>query len=116
MNIIGPFPGLVEAVAGTSPGPAPRYTIQVFDPAKKPQTFEGVRPQTFWWDQLAVDEDGAKMVGKVVTCYYMDRRLVADFVPPPLVGPCTGTESALLGALMSRLAALEAKIAAMEAA
>lgn len=111
MNIIGPFPGLVEAVTGTTPGPSPGYTIQVFDPAKKPQTFTGVRPQTFWWDQLAVDEDGAKMVGKVVTCYYMNGRLVSDFVPPPLVGPCTGTDAGLLGLLIERITKLEAKIA-----
>ena len=119
MNITGPFPGLVKSVQGTTPGPAPTYTIQVHEPGRRvPQSIPGVRPQTFWWEGLAaaVDEDAARMVNKVVTCYYMDRRLIADFVPPPLVGPCTGPESALIPALLDRIGQLELRLAKLEAA
>lgn len=114
------FGDIVDANT-SAPGPSPLYTVRALTDTGE-QVFGDVRPSKWWWDDLGVDEDPAKTVQRpdgrktLVECKRQGEMWYFDFVPAPLVGPCTNPESQLIGQLHARILALEAKVAAMEAA
>ena len=110
--------GDIVDVSPATPAAAPLYTVRVVtDQGDK--VFDNVRPAKWFWDDLGVDEDGAKTVQRpdgrktLVECIRQGDMWYFDFVPAPLVGTCTGTES-LVPMLLAKIADLEARVAAME--
>lgn len=84
------YMGEVVSVEGTTPGPAPTYTVRWLEPSGF-KTLSGVRPSYWKWDALNVDEDGAKTVGDhtAVIVFHQAETYAFLFFPAPLVGECT---------------------------